>query len=351
LTFYPTYLIIMWTKCEIGMECAYMKLTPIKKLIIGIAAACVAISIITANNLASVMMLIASQNAEANIEPEYVEKVEYVTVVNGSGGSSSGSGSSSSGSGSSSSGSGSSSSGSSSNSSNSSGGSGSSSNGSGSSGGSTAVVPGKKPETKAEIAALYNSALNNAKANAASVVRVKDGATNYNGIVEAGGLSSIASSLMGMFMVSDRSQIEAKNEAWEKGKLPPDGANANLAESGIKSAECKEEGDYYILTIKGNDEVNPQSGGPGVGSLCGVIQESTITGSISSVPGLELNNISISYENVVTTAKIEKSTGNLVALTIDAPCILQLSAKVPLLGSIDNAKVGIGVYTEYTMSY
>ena len=54
----------MWTKCEIGMECAYMKLTPIKKLIIGIAAACVAISIITANNLASVMMLIASRNAE-----------------------------------------------------------------------------------------------------------------------------------------------------------------------------------------------------------------------------------------------------------------------------------------------
>ncbi len=337
-----------------------MKLTPIKKIIIGIAAACIAISIITANNMASVMMLLASQNAEANIEPEYIIEEQIVTIdrstgassggsSNTSGGSSNTSGGSSNTSGGSSNTSGGSSNSTSGGSSNTSGGSSSTGN-TGNAGGSTATTPGKKPETKAEIAELYNKALNNAKANAKNVVRVKDGATNYNGIVEADGLSDAASSLMGMFMVSDRSQIEAKNEAWDKAKLPPEGANAALAESGIKSAECKEEGDYYILTISGNDEVNPQSGGPGVGSLCGVIQESTITGSISSVPGLALSNISIAYENVTTVAKIEKSTGNLVALTIDAPCILQLSAKL-LVVSIDNAKVGIGVYTEYTMSY
>ena len=63
-----------------------MKMTPIKKIILGIAAACIVLSIITANNLASVMMLIASRNAEANIDPEYVEKVEVVTVYAGSSG-------------------------------------------------------------------------------------------------------------------------------------------------------------------------------------------------------------------------------------------------------------------------
>lgn len=334
-----------------------MEMTPIKKIVIGIAAACVAISIITANNMASVMMLIASQNAEANIDPEYIIDQQVVTVdkSSGSSGSSSSGGSSSSSSsgGSSGSSSSSSSSGSSSSTGSSSSGStgssaGSSTGDAGSSGGS--ATTGKKPETKAEIAALYNKALNNAKSNATSVVRVKDGATNYNNIVEAGGLSDAAGSLMGMFMVGSKDEIQATNEAWDKSKLPPEGANAALAESGIKSATCVEEGDYYILTITGNDEVNPQSGGPGVGSLCGVIQESTITGSISSVPGLQLSNISIAYENVTTIAKIEKSTGNLVALTIDAPCILSLSAKL-LVVSIDNAKVGIGVYTEYTMSY
>ncbi len=339
-----------------------MKMTPIKKIILGIAAACIVISIITANNMASVMMLIASRNAEANIEPEYVVEEKIVTIDRSTGASSSGSSSSSSNSSSSSSnGSSSSSSNSSNSSSSSSNSSSSSSNNSGSSsnssdtgtgnaGGSTAATPGKKPETKAEIAELYNKALNNAKANGKNVVRVKDGATNYKGIAEAGGLSDAASTLMDAFMVGSREEIQAKNEPWEKEKLPPEGANAGLAESGIKSAECKEEGDYYILTITGNDEVNPQSGGPGVGSLCGVIREETITGSISKVPGLELSNISIAYENVTTTAKIEKSTGNLVALTIDAPCILSLSAKL-LVVSIDNARVGIGVYTEYTIAY
>ena len=78
----------MWTKCEIGMECAYMKMTPIKKIILGIAAACIAISIITANNMASVMMLLASRNAEANINPEYVIVEKKVQVTRSSGGSS-----------------------------------------------------------------------------------------------------------------------------------------------------------------------------------------------------------------------------------------------------------------------
>jgi hypothetical protein len=155
---------------------------------------------------------------------------------------------------------------------------------------------------------------------------------------------------MGMFMVGSRDEIQAKNEEWTKEKFPPENAQAALTVDGVKAATCVEEGDYYILTIEGKDEVNPKSGGPGVGSLCGVIQEETITGSISSVPGLELNNISIAYENVKTIAKIEKSTGNLVALTVDAPCILSLSAKLAVI-SIDNARVGIGVYTEYTLTY
>lgn len=298
----------------------FSKISPIKKTLLGIAAACVIISIITANNLASVMMLIAAnnnnakpvvqqnvpvQNNNSNVSPSQ-PVVEQNNNNN-----------------------------------------------------NTApdvqdVAPTEDTNTSdtsfAEIAEMYNKAINNAKANAKEVIRVKDGATNYNNIVEAGGLSSAASSLMGLFMVESKDKMEIKNEAWSKDKLPPENAQAALTADGIASATCVEEGDYYILTITAKNEENPKSGGPGVGSLCGVIQEETITGSISSVPGLELSNIKIAYENVTTIAKIEKSTGNLVALTVDAPCILQLSAKLFVV-SIDDAKVGIGVYTEYTLSY
>lgn len=322
-------------------------LSPIKKLVLGLAIMCIVISVITANNLASVMMLVAARNNSQNDNAQAVvqQVAPQQSVQNNTSNNTSTNNNTN-----------------------------TNTNNNTNTDTSKPAQDANKPATDAnkpaddankpaddankggeksvaEIADMYNKAVNNAKANATKVIRVKDGATNYNGIVEAGGLSSIASSLMGMFMVGSKDEIQAKNEEWDKAKLPPENAQAALTADGIKSAECKEEGDYYIVTVAGKDEVNPKSGGPGVGSLCGVIQEETITGSISSVPGLELNNISIAYENVVTTVKIEKSTGNLVALTVEAPCILGLSAKVPLLGSIDNAKVGIGVYTEYTIEY
>lgn len=311
-------------------------LSPVKKVVIGIAAMCVAVSVITANNLASIMMIMAARNMQNPTTQSAPAQQQQAAPQQNNQSSSSNSGSSSS-----------------TNSTNT------------NTDANKPSTDANKPSTDAnkpaddankggeksvaEIVDMYNKAVNNAKANA-TITRVKDGATNYNGIAEAGKLSSAASTLMGMFMVGSKEEIETKNEPWDNAKFPPENAQAALTVDGVASAECKEEGDYYIVTIKGKDEVNPKSGGPGVGSLCGVIQEETITGSISSVPGLTLSGISIAYENVVTTAKIEKSTGNLVALTVDAPCILSLSAKLAVI-SIDNARVGIGVYTEYTLTY
>ncbi len=316
-------------------------LSPVKKLVLGLAAMCVAVSIITANNLSSIMILVAARNNANNnavvqqsgsVQTNVQQNTQGSVATTPSGSTSttpSGSTSASTPS------------------------------------GSTSADANKpadtnkpadsgaaigKPSNNAEIAAMYNKAVNNAKANAKTITRVKDGAINYKGIVEAGGLSDAASSLMGMFMVGSPAEIETKNEAWTADKFPPENAQAALAESGIKSAKCEEDGDYYILTITAVDESNPKSGGPGAGSLCGVIQEETITGSISSVPGLTLSNINIDYTDVTVVAKIEKSTGNLVSLQLDAPCVLSLSAKL-LVVSIDNAKVGIQVITEYALEY
>ena len=316
-------------------------LSPIKKLVLGLAVMCIIVSVITANNLASVMMLVAARNnSQNNNSQAVVQQAPQQSVQN--------------------------------NVSNNNANNTPSTNNTPSADTNKPADDTNKPaddankpaddankpaddankggeKSVAEIADMYNKAVNNAKANA-TITRVKDGATNYNNIVEAGKLSSAASTLMGMFMVGSKDEIQAKNEPWDNNKFPPENAQAALTADGIASAECKEEGDYYILTIKGKDEVNPKSGGNGVGSLCGVIQEETITGSISSVPGLTLSDISIAYENVVTVAKIEKSTGNLVELIVEAPCILSLSAKLTVI-SIDNAKVGIGVYTEYSLAY
>jgi hypothetical protein len=207
------------------------------------------------------------------------------------------------------------------------------------------------PEGTEAIVEYYVKALNNAKTNGKNVVRVKDGAINYKGVVRAGGLSSIAESLMGMFMVPDAESIEVTNVEWKAEDLPPAGAQSNLTAAGVKSAEIVEEGDYFIVTIVANNASNPTAGQDGVGSISSVIEESQITGAIGSVPGLELNNISIDYEEVTAIATIDKTTGYMVALTTSSPCYLNLDAKVPLLGSIDDACVGIQVISEFTISY
>ncbi len=194
---------------------------------------------------------------------------------------------------------------------------------------------------------MYKKAVAAARTKSKSVIRVKDGAINYKGIVEAGGLSSAASTLMGMFMAKDEASIKAKNEAWDKSKLP----NANaLTLNGLQKISRVEKGNTYVITVVAKNAVNPKANADGVGAIAGVIEESQITGSISSVPGLSLNNIKVSYENVTAVATIDKATGNLIALNLNAPCILSLDAKLGFI-AVNNAKVGIQVITEYKISY
>lgn len=194
---------------------------------------------------------------------------------------------------------------------------------------------------------LYKTAMAKAKSSAKTVTHTKTGATNYNGIVEAGKLSSIASSLMGMFMKESE-----PNEVIDKAELPPKAGAANLTKATVKSATVKEEGNFQVVTINMKNATDPKAGADGIGSVANVIEESQITGAIGSVPGLALNGISIDYENVYVTCKIEKSTGNMTYLLVDAPCVLKIAnAKVPLLGTVDNAKVGIECKDEYTLAY
>ncbi len=329
-----------------------MKLTPAMKIILAVAAICIAITLITTNNIATVMVLhglnttpaVATQGNNtqqgtvdnSNQGGGYVDNsgLQNNTVTPGT----------------------SQPSGTGTDNTQQSGpaGAGSVNQGSqpGSSTGNADTNNDKKPAsgemTTQQIVDLYKNGMNKVHTSAKSAVRVKDGALNYNGIVEAGKLSDAASSLMGMFMVADEASIEVKNEEWDKTKVPP--MTCNLTAAGVKSASCKEEGGKYVVTITAIDQVNPKAGSDGVGSVIDVIQEETITGSISSVPGLSLSNISIAYENVTVVATIDKATGNIENIKINAPCVLSLSAKL-LVVSIDNAKVGIQVISEFAMTY
>ncbi len=198
-----------------------------------------------------------------------------------------------------------------------------------------------------EILDMYKNAVAAARTKSKSVIRVKDGAINYKGIVEAGGLSSAASTLMGMFMAKDEASIEVKNEEWDKTKLPDASA---LTLNGVQKISRVEKGNTYVITVVAKNATNPKANADGVGSVAGVIEEEQITGAIGSVPGLSLSNINIAYENVTAVATIDKATGNLTALSINAPCVLGLDAKLAVI-TMNGAKVGIQVITEYKITY
>ncbi len=328
-----------------------MKLTPAMKIILAVAAICIAITLITTNNIATVMVLfglnstpVASTGTQTQAVVQQQGTVNQGGTVSGDTGSTGNTGtvtptpdatqpSGNTG-----------------------------STGSTGDTGSTGTTDDKKPADKndasnatqsgkmstEQIVDLYKKGMDKVHSSAKTAVRVKDGAINYNGIVEAGGLSSAASTLMGMFMVPDEASIETKNEEWDKANVPP--KTCNLTAAGVKSADCVEKDGKYVVTIVAKDATNPKAGADGIGSVIDVIEEEQITGSISSVPGLSLSNISIAYENVTVVATIDKATGNIENIKINAPCVLQLSAKLAII-SIDNAKVGIQVISEFAMTY
>lgn len=198
-----------------------------------------------------------------------------------------------------------------------------------------------------EVLDMYKKGVAAARTKSSKVIRVKDGAINYKGIVEAGALSSVASTLMGAFMAESEDAIEDKNEEWDKTKLPDPTA---LTLNGLQKITREDKGDTYVITVVAKNATNPKVGADGVGAVAGVIEESQITGAIGDFPLLKLSNIKIDYEKVTAVATIDKATGNCIALDLNAPCVLGLDAAMGPL-SIDNAKVGIQVITEYKISY
>lgn len=197
--------------------------------------------------------------------------------------------------------------------------------------------------TKSEIVALYRDGINNAKNNAKKVTYVSTETINYNNIVEAGTMSSTAQSLISSFM-----GYEEINEVIDNNALPPSDVSCKLSTSDVKSATITESGSYYKVKIKMHDETNPVVG-KGIGAVVNIVDEKSITESVSSTSA-KVSDVNCAYENVVVEAKIEKSTGRLVYLTTDAPMIMSMDVSMSIV-KVEDARVGIQTIDKYKIAY
>lgn len=189
---------------------------------------------------------------------------------------------------------------------------------------------------------LFVKAFKGVKTNAKSINQPKKNAYNYDSHVNAGGnsfIEGIAKALMGSLLKAEETNVTYTG-ADIAANFPPAGATCGLTKDDVKSIDCKEEGDYYIITVVVKPAKNPKAGEK-VGAVASVLTKESIEEPIKQY-GLTGLTFDCDYHATTAEAKIEKSTGNLVEYYFDLPMYLYVDGKY---------SVGLGFEEWWTVAY
>lgn len=189
---------------------------------------------------------------------------------------------------------------------------------------------------------LFVKAFKGVKTNAKSATQLKKNAYNYNEHVDAGGnpiIEAAGKGLMGSLLKAEDTNVTYTG-ADIAGNFPPSGATCGLTKDDIKSIDCKEEGNYYIITVVVKPAKNPKAGEK-VGAVASVLTKESIQDPIKDVPIINSLEPNCDYQATTAEAKIEKSTGNLVEYYFDLPMILYMG----------DYSVGLGFEEWWTVAY
>ena len=186
---------------------------------------------------------------------------------------------------------------------------------------------------------MFVKAFKGVKTNAKSATLLKKNAYNYNNHVEAGMLSSLGKTLMSNFLKEEEVNTTYTG-ADIAGNFPPSGATCGLTKEDIKSIECKEEGNYYVITVVVKGAVNPTAGEK-VGAVASVLTKQSIQDPIKDVPVINSIEPKCDYKDATAIAKIDKATGNMVEYYFDLPMILFM----------DSYEIGLGFEEWWTVAY
>lgn len=189
---------------------------------------------------------------------------------------------------------------------------------------------------------LFVKAFNGVKTNAKSVTQTKKNAYNYDEHVNAGGnpiIEAAGKGLMGSLLKEEETNVTYTG-ADIAGNFPPSGATCGLTKDDIKSIDCKEEGNYYVITVVVKGAVNPTAGEK-VGAVASILTKESIQEPIKDIPIINSLEPKCDYKETTAIAKIEKSTGNLVEYYFDLPMYL-------FMGEFS---VGLGFEEWWTVAY
>ncbi len=187
---------------------------------------------------------------------------------------------------------------------------------------------------------LFVKAFTGVKTNAASVTIVKKNAYNYNNHVKANALIQGAAGFLLDTLLVEEEVGETYTGADIAANFPPSGATCGLTKENVKNITCKEDGNYYIITVtvKGSD--NPQAG-QSVGAVASIITKESIQEPIKDIPLINNLEPNCMYKDTTVEAKIEKESGNLVEYYFNLPMILGMGEN----------EIGLGFEEWWTVAY
>lgn len=179
--------------------------------------------------------------------------------------------------------------------------------------------PNGTPQSKAEIIAYCNKALNDAKAAKVGYTKtfVRKGGDN---------LPSIVSSVI----AQNKTTTAKKGDAKIVDDFPAAGFewSSKLRESDVKSADLKTNGQYYEITLKLIDETNPAKGeASSYGRVMSVIDANDAKEMVSAVKTINMN-----YHDGYVYAKVDSKTGKLVKAEFSAAA--DINATLSIIGDL-----------------
>lgn len=197
-------------------------------------------------------------------------------------------------------------------------------------------------DTTEEIVAYFNKNANRVKTEATKVVK------NYEdrevGEIDAPKALMYLTKIIDIekIMADDTEPMEfaTREEIVENFQVPKQSYVSCVTVNDVESASCKEEGNYYIITIKVKDQKNPVVG-KGTGAMFDVVEAEEVEAKAEGI----VDDFTTEYYDCVVVAKFEKSTNRMVHANYMTPMKLNVT-----IGK-SNASMEMSFEKDYTITY
>ncbi len=207
--------------------------------------------------------------------------------------------------------------------------------------------------TKEGAVALYKKAHAKVLAEAKSVTRTLDNNTQYNNYLEVGGnstLAGVASTLMGMFLKANEEPVVHEGSAIAENFPPTKNSADGLTADMIGESNVKEEGDFYIVTLKLNSSEEKPDLGDNAAHLVSIVEAKTVEDAAAGF--VSFSGLRNEYIAPMIEAKINKTTGQMTDLHTITPSYMKFdSAKVAMIINVNNVGIGLQYETKWTVQW